>query len=253
MLSGIGNFEINRQKEAFDMQYKTELHAHSATVSPCASVTPEELVARYTEAGYTTLVLAEHYCDYVIDPAGETWEEKIEHYLSGYRTLRRAAEGRLNILLGCELRFLGSQNDYLVFGLDEDFLISHTNLHHMPPESFSAFAKEHGLLFVQAHPYRRGMDRIDPALLDGMEVFNGHPDHNSHNLQALETADRYGLIRTSGSDYHFAHAAIAGGIRTDAPICSMRELVDILKSGSYTLICTGKHALRDGMADMPAK
>lgn len=236
-----------------NMQYKTELHAHSATVSPCATVSPEELVARYTEAGYTTLVLTEHYCDYVIDPAGETWEEKAEHYLSGYRTLRRVANGRLNVLLGCELRFLGSSNDYLVLGMDENFLQKHPDLHHMTPESFSVFAREHGLLFIQAHPYRRGMDRIDPALLDGMEVFNGHPDHNSHNPDALKTAQDHGLIRTSGSDYHFPSATPAGGILTDAPIQSVSELMAVLRSGGYTLICSGKHALRDGMRDMPAK
>ncbi|MBE6553291.1 MAG: PHP domain-containing protein [Ruminococcaceae bacterium] len=235
------------------MQYKTELHAHSATVSPCASVTPAQLVERYTEAGYTTLVLTEHYCDYVIDPAGETWEEKTEHYLSGYRALKHAAKDRLQILLGCELRFLGSQNDYLVFGMDEQFLLTHPALHHMTPETFSSFARENSLLFVQAHPYRRGMDRIDPTLLDGMEVFNGHPDHNSHNLKALATADRYGLIRTSGSDYHSASALPAGGIRTSDPITSMSQLLDILRSGNYTLICSGKNAARDGLTDMPAK
>lgn len=235
------------------MQYKTELHAHSATVSPCASVTPEELVARYAENGYSTLVLTEHYCDYVIDPIEGTWADKMEHYLSGYRVLKRAAEGRLHILLGCELRFLGSKNDYLVLGMDESFLRAHPNLHHMTPESFSQFAREHGLIFIQAHPYRRGMDRIDPSLLDGMEVFNGHPDHNSHNPDALKTAIEYGLIRTSGSDYHFPSATPAGGILTDAPICSVTELMAILRSGDYTLICSGKHALRDGMTDMPAK
>ena len=235
------------------MQYKTELHAHSTTVSPCASVTPEELVARYTESGYASLVLTEHYCDYVIDPAGETWEEKIEHYLSGYRALKRAAEGRLHILLGCELRFLGSKNDYLVLGMDEEFLLAHPDLHHMTPAEFSVFAREHGLIFIQAHPYRRGMDRIDPSLLSGMEVFNGHPDHNSHNPEALKTAREYGLIPTSGSDYHFPPATPAGGILTDKPICSVAELMAVLRSGNYTLICSGKHALRDGMENMPAK
>ncbi len=235
------------------MQYKTELHAHSATVSPCASVTARELVRRYLENGYTSLVLTEHYCDYVIDPAGETWNEKIEHYLSGYRALKHEAEGHLHVLLGCELRFLGSQNDYLVFGMDEQFLLAHPNLHRMTPEAFSSFARENGLLFIQAHPFRRGMDRIDPTLLDGMEVFNGHADHNSHNLDALATAARYGLIYTSGSDYHSASATPTGGIRTDAPITSIPQLLDVLRSGCYTLICSGKHAARDGMTDMPAK
>ena len=98
------------------MGYKTELHAHTCEVSPCADLTVEEVTDRYIAAGYSTLVLTNHYCDYVIDNAGETWEEKIGHYLSAYHAMKEYAGDRLHILLGCELRFTENHNDYLIFG-----------------------------------------------------------------------------------------------------------------------------------------
>lgn len=234
-------------------QYKTELHTHTKVVSPCADAPLDVLVERYADAGYTTLTVADHYCDYVIDNAGETWAEKVEHYLSGYRSLKKLAEGKLNVLLGCELRFVGSMNDYLVLGMDEDFLLNHPELHKMSLKAFSAFARENGLLLIQAHPFRKRMVMIDPTLLDGVEVFNGHKDHESKNYLANELANRYGLIKTSGSDFHHSDSAIAGGILTDEPITSVSRLMEILQSGNYTLICQGPVAERDGMTNMPAK
>ena len=73
-------------------QYKTELHAHTCEVSPCADLTVEEVTERYIAAGYTSLVLTNHYCDYVIDNAGNTWEEKIEYYLSAYHAMKDYAK-----------------------------------------------------------------------------------------------------------------------------------------------------------------
>ncbi len=235
------------------MQYKTELHAHTTLVSPCADTPLEDMVARYTNAGYTTVVVTDHYCDYVIDNAGDTWEQRVEHYLSGYRAMKELARGKFNVLLGCELRFLENFNDYLVFGMDEEFLRSHPELHKMTLKSFSAFARENGLLLVQAHPFRSRMTVVKPQLLDGVEAFNGHRGHDSKNYLANELASRYGLIKTSGTDFHHPTQEPCAGILTDAPIESVSQLLKILRSGDYTLICQGPAAARDGMTDMPAK
>ncbi len=235
------------------MQYKTELHAHTMLVSPCADTPLEDVVARYADAGYTTVFVTDHYCAYVIDNAERTWEQKVEHYLSGYRALKELARGRFNVLLGCELRFLENHNDYLVFGMDENFLLAHPELHKMSLKDFSAFAKEHGLLLVQAHPFRTGMTIVKPQLLDGVEAFNGHHGHESKNYLANELANRYGLIKTSGSDFHHPTSVISGGIMTDEPITSVSQLIQTLRSGCYTLICQGPAAERDAMHDMPAK
>ena len=235
------------------MKYKTELHTHTLLVSPCADTPLEEVVRRYADAGYSTVVVTDHYCDLVIDNVEADWTQKMEHYLSGYRAMKEAARGTFNVLLGCELRFLENVNDYLVFGMDEEFLHTHPELHKMSLKSFSAFAKEHGLLLVQAHPFRNRMTMVDPRLLDGVEAFNGHYSHESKNYLANELANRYGLIKTSGTDFHHPTQQPAGGIITDEPITSVTQLIEILKQGNYTLICQGPAAERDGMTDMPAK
>lgn len=235
------------------MQYKTELHAHTSEVSPCGELTAPEVAERYIADGYTTIVVTNHYCEYVIDKAGETWEEKINHYLSAYRIMKDYAKDRICVLLGCELRFVGSANDYLIFGLTEEFLITHPDLHKMSLKSFSALAHENGLLIVQAHPFRNGMTVVSPDLLDGIEVFNGHCNHKSRNQIADAWAKQHGLLRTSGTDFHHPYQSGVAGILTEEPILSQESLADVLKSGNYILHCAGPAAERDGMTDMPAK
>ncbi len=233
--------------------FKTELHAHTSPVSPCAELSPEEVAERYIAYGYTSLVVSNHYCDYVIDNAGSTWEERINYYLSDYRKMKAYAGDRLHVILGCELRFEGSANDYLIFGLTEELLIAHPELHRMNLKSFSAFAHENGLLIVQAHPFRNGMKVMPPDYLDGVETFNGHVGHDSRNPIADAWAKRYGLLRTSGTDFHHPHQFGTGGILTETPITSGDQLLSVLKSGDYLLHCSGPVAEREGMADHPAK
>ena len=237
------------------MQYKTELHVHTSEVSHCADFNIREVADKYIAAGYTTLVLTNHYRDRIIAPQiEETGKAWAEHYVETYREMRDYAKGKLNILLGCELRFSQHANDYLLFGITEDFILSHPDMHQMDYKTFSAFARENGILFIQAHPFRDRMYIIDPKYLDGVEVFNAHWGHDARNDLANSYALRYGLIRTSGGDFHHPyHTPGDAGILTDSPIETMDQLVATLKSGSYTLICEGEAAKRDGMHTMPAK
>ena len=235
------------------MQYKTELHAHTCEVSPCADLTAEEVAERYIAEGYSTLVVTNHYCSYVIDRLEGDWNEKARYYLAPYHTMKAYAGDRLNVILGCELRFRENHNDYLIFGITEDFLTSYPSLHDMTLKDFSALARQNGMLIVQAHPFRNGMTVVNPAYLDGMETFNGHAGHESRNPIADAWAKQYGLLRTSGTDFHHPHQSGVAGILTDAPICTGEELVAVLKSGSYTLHCAGPRAEVEGISDHPAK
>ena len=108
------------------MQFKTELHAHTSEVSPCGHVTAPEVADRFIAEGYTSLVITNHYCDYVIDNLKGTWREKMDYYMHPYYLMREHAQDRLNVILGCELRFEGSINDYLIYGITEDFPEFHT-------------------------------------------------------------------------------------------------------------------------------
>ncbi len=235
------------------MAFFTELHAHTCEVSPCADLTAAEVAERFIAAGYTTMVVTNHFTSPILEGRGKTWDEKIDWFLAPVHQMREYAKGRLNVLLGAELRFDGHANDYLLFGLTEEFLRAHPDMQKMKLDEFVLSARKNGILTIQAHPFRNGMLVIKPNRIDGIEVFNGHPGHDSRNNIAAQWAKKYNLLRTSGSDFHHPHSVEAGGIITDTPVISMEQLVEILRSGNCTLRCTGPAAERDGMQDMPAK
>lgn len=219
------------------LKFKTELHCHSDDISLCAEVNIDDIIKKYSDAGYTTLVLTNHFNQYTLDSRVKSgdWNEWVDIYVEAYEKLKRDAEGKLNILLGMELRFNENINDYLVFGITKQFLRDNPNILELNPYEFHPIAKRNGCLFVQAHPFRGGMVVIHPDALDGIEVFNGHKGHDSRNDIAEMWADKYGLIKTSGTDFHYSYAPANGGIYTDFEITSMDQLVEVLKSGNYTL------------------
>ena len=225
------------------MKFKTELHLHSAPVSACAKAYPEEIVQVYLEHGYHTIVLTNHFSRFTFknkrmgDLSALTWQEKVDYYMSGYHELKEAAEGKINVIFGCELRSNLDENDYLIYGPDEDFLRRNEDLYDVPTPEVSARVREAGFLFLQAHPFRDNMMMVNPQHLDGIEVFNGNPQQDSRNDIARIWAERFGLIATSGSDFHKdVDGAFAGGILTDEPITSNEQLLEILRSGNFEMI-----------------
>ena len=226
------------------MSYKTELHCHSRTVSACASITPAEIVEKYLENGYTTVVLADHFSPSTFSSkrytGGENWQNKVDYYMEGVRALREAAAGRLHILQGCELRIEHCPSDFLVYGMTEEFMRQNEDL--LDPGSVKKMCNllhEGGALVYQAPPFRNGMSITDPTLLDGIEVYNAHCRHTSRNYFAELWAESHALSPISGSDVHDPTDPPGGGILTDEPIESMEQLVQILREGRYTLLCDG--------------
>ena len=225
------------------MKFKTELHLHSAPVSACGKAFPEEIVQVYLEHGYDTIVLTNHFSRFTFknkragDLSALPWQEKVDYYMQGYHELKQAAEGKINVIFGCELRSNIDENDYLIYGLDEKFLRDNEDLYDLPTAEVSARIRAAGFLFLQAHPFRDNMMMINPQYLDGIEIFNGNPQQDSRNDIARIWADRFSLIGTSGSDYHrTVDGAFAGGILTDEPITSNEQLLKILRSGEFEMI-----------------
>ena len=217
--------------------FKTELHCHSAGISFCASVTVDEIVEKYVRAGYTSILLTNHFESGTMRRHGcEDYGAFLEKFVEEWKKLRDAAAGRLNVLFGAELRFDGNINDYLLYGVTPEFLLAHPDVFSMSPETFSHIAREAGILFIHAHPFRNGMKVINPQYLDGIEVFNGHIRHDSRNDVASMWAKKYGLIKTSGSDMHIHVDQPDAGIMTESPITSVEQLASVIRSGKYTLI-----------------
>ena len=217
--------------------FKTELHCHSKDVSACARVDVETIVKRYLENGYSTIVLTNHFNEGTYyHHNSKSWNEFIDVYVNGYKKLVECANGRLNVLFGMELRFSDNINDYLVFGITEEFVRNNEFFYNLNPEKFHNIAKENNMLFIQAHPFRHNMTIVNEKHLDGIEVFNGHMGHNSNNDIAEIWADKYNLIKTSGTDFHYPDVPINAGIITKDEIKDMDSLVKILKNGEYELI-----------------
>lgn len=223
------------------MAYKTELHAHTSETSNCGHASVAQLVEAYLKEGYSTVVITDHlsthtYFRYRYDKM--SWDEKIDVFMLGYNAALKAAQGRLNVLFGMELRFDSSDspNDYLVFGIDERFLRKNKDLIDMDIKSFSKLAHKNGLLIFQAHPFRNEMTITYPKLLDGIEVYNGCVRHNSNNDIALAWAQKYSLRQSSGSDFHQLGDEAHAGIITDSEIRTNEDLLKALSDGNYELI-----------------
>ncbi len=222
--------------------YKYELHCHTGAVSLCASILPRELVRNYEKAGYSGLVLTEHYspmtfmCHHFLRP-----QRAVEHYLSAYHELKAWCGEGFSVLLGLELRRYATVNDYLVYGVEEDWLRRQPNMLCWNEKKLYTEAHRQGYLVYQAHPFRPLIRRCDPQYLDGIEVFNGHTDA-PRNQKALAWARSLHKPMTSGSDTHRTSDLIFGGIQTETPIRTNADLLNVLRGQRYTLL-TPENAL----------
>ncbi len=219
--------------------YLYEMHAHVKEVSTCAISDAQDLAKLYIDTEYTGIVITDHMNASTFIKkklADAPWDKKVDHFLTGYNALKTAVGDKLTVILAMEINFYNTPNDYLVYGVTEEFLRSNGDLMAMNPEEFSELAHKNGILMVQAHPFRRGSEVMDWKHLDGYEVFNGNPRHYSCNPIAEEWAKYHNkTVVTSGSDFHQPEDAYHGGIYFEKKITTPQELVEELKKGNYTL------------------
>ncbi len=194
--------------------HKYETHLHTDETSPCGKVPAAEAVRIYNSAGYTGIAVTDHYFRGFFDrQLFCSWKDKIDKYLRGYRNaVSEGHKAGLDIHLGMEISFDEDPNDYLVFGFDENFLYQNKKLYRLGLKEFRELTSGTGIVTVQAHPFRVNMIPASPEMIDGIEVYNGNPRHNSSNHKALEYARDNGLRMLSGSDFHRYEDASRGGI-----------------------------------------
>lgn len=220
------------------MSYLYEMHAHTVEVSTCARATAEEMIEYYEGKGYTGIVITNHMNSSTFNRVclGDAqWDKRVDHFLKGYNLLKAAAGDKYHIILGMEICFYDDPNDYLVYGVTEEFLRGHGDLMAMNLKSFSELAHENGLLILQAHPFRRGLEVADWRYLDGYEIFNGNPRHSSCN-EIAEIWSKYHnkTICVAGSDFHQKGDEGIGGVYFEKEIKTNDELLKELRKGNYT-------------------
>lgn len=223
-----------------EKMFKYELHCHCSEVSPCGWLNAEELVKLYVKAGYAGIVITDHFRSDIIEMLpGRTWREKVISLWEPYKRVKQMYAGE-NFFIGrgMELRFDDNENDFLLYGFSEE-------LFREEGESWTAlklsdfFERYHNdMLILQAHPNREGSSHPESVrYLHGIEVKNTNPRHNNHNEISLETAFACpNLIATGGSDCHREEDAARGGIETEVPVRSERQLEEILRNRNFRII-----------------
>jgi len=211
--------------------YKYDTHVHTDETSRCGKVKARDVVRLYKEAGYNGVVITDHYFSGFFDNSpGITWEDKIDDYLKGYRiALDEGNKLGLTVMFGIEIKFDCEPNDYLVYGMDEEFLKENKELYKLDLAKFVELKKLKDFLIYQAHPFRKSMLRAEPNLLDGIEVYNENPRHESNNDIAYRHALSNGLKMISGSDFHQVVDLARGGIITNKKINTINDLFITLK------------------------
>ncbi len=183
--------------------YLFETHLHTAEVSTCGHVKAEDAVKIYYNNEYDGIVITDHMHKRYFDALSGNHHQKMDHYLTGYRHAKEAGDRMgIAVILGMELTFAKHPWDILVYGMDESFLYDHKDLITMPMEEFKNLAKAYDFTLIAAHPYRYQDTPAPVWFVDGAEVFNGNPRHDSRNHLAERWAKTYHLMMTAGSDYH---------------------------------------------------
>jgi len=218
--------------------FKFDTHIHTSETSHCGEISAKETVRLYKEAGYDGICITDHYYKSYFENMGNiSWEEKIDIYLKGYKNACTEGERvNLNIILGTEITFVGSPNDYLIFGVTEEFLFENPELYSYNMSDFRKLIDKYGMLIYQAHPFRPYITPQLPIFLDGIEVYNANPRHNPRNELAYKYALDNNLKMSSGSDCHQAGDVGRGGIITEERITTSEELINILISKQIELI-----------------
>ena len=107
---------------------KIEMHVHTSEGSSCAKAEAQEIVKAYGEAGYDAIVITNHFDPLLLQEFGETDEQKIERYLLGYRKAREAGKRYgVKVMFGVEIRLEPGVEDFLIYGIDEEFLFQNPN------------------------------------------------------------------------------------------------------------------------------
>jgi predicted metal-dependent phosphoesterase TrpH len=127
-------------------------------------------------------------------------------------------------------------NHYLLYKISKDFFRNRPDIFEISASEFYKYAKENGVVVIQAHPLRDGSCVPEPDCVDGFEVINTNPRHENFDDEILALAKKYKKPMTAGSDAHRIEDIGASGVLTEKEICSVDDYLDMLFSGGLKLI-----------------
>ena len=217
-------------------KYKYDLHVHTSPVSVCADFSPEDTVKKYAEEGFNGFALTNHLTPLGLSKHASA-NDFVSYYLNDYYEAKKYSETYgIDVILGLEIRFPENNNDYLVYGISEEDVYRAAEYLTTDYKTFYKEFKSDKNLIIQAHPFRNGVELCDLEYVDGIEVFNMHPGHNSRVATAAKLVkENPHLLVTGGTDFHHeGHQGICATC-TETPIKDSFKLANVISSRNFIL------------------
>ena len=215
------------------MSYLYETHLHTSFSSACARCEGSQYITRYQDMGYSGIIVTDHFWN-GNTAADKTlaWKEWVKQFCRGYEEAWNEGQRRgLDVFFGWEETF-DSCDDYLVYGLNREWLLEHPEARHWTRAEQHRAVREAGGCVVQAHPFRQHnwIKRVvlSTGCVDGVEVANLGNEDRCYDALAMRYAKNLGLPFTAGSDIHDARLLDNGesfGVYTGEKLKSIDDYV----------------------------
>lgn len=228
---------------------KFDLHVHSAPVSFCGRLSPEQLAEKYHKCGFDGFMLTNHFSHSYMEHMSCTAEEWKEAYVKAYHDAKReCAKYGMEVFFGAEvtvfapysekMRSLYSEEflaknyaDLILFGLTEEYFLNCPMLCELSLEELKAECNAHGISVTQAHPFRWEQKHSpkNPKLLDGIEI-NGCVGFSSTEEEACrKIADENNLFVFAGGDTHYDWHKLVTATYIPDDVTDSQKLNDYLR------------------------
>lgn len=240
--------EIMVQNEEYPYLYET--HLHTSEASACAKNTAEEMVQAAKDYGYAGIFVTNHawYGNTGIDRS-LPWTEWVRGFCDAYDRAKAYGDRiGLDVFFGYESCYDGTE--FLVYGVDEEWLLTHPQIKDASIEEQLALVHEAGGIVIHAHPFREEAYipkiRLFPELVDGAETINAtHSNHlsRSHNnpefdRRAVAYAREYDLPMTAGSDVHSTQM-LGGGVAFKTRLASAKDYCNRIRNREDYILTNG--------------
>lgn len=223
------------------MQYKYEMHQHTAGCSRCGRADMYLLIKTLKEQGFAGCVLTEHFYhgNSGID-RNLSWNEFCKPYIDSYFNAKKIAEEfDFDILFGLE-EGVGEGKEVLLYGVTPEFLTENPELRNADLKLLYETAKKYNIVVIQAHPFREKYnipnpdELLDCNYLDGFEIWNSVNTHEQ-NDKAITHCEKLKKIPTAGSDAHKEDVAERSYIISDEKIKTEEKLSEILTQRKFKI------------------
>lgn len=213
---------------------KIEMHTHTSEGSACAFDPAIKIVEAYAKTEAKGIVITNHYSKNTY----ERFKDDLKNnYLKGYHEAQSVSKQYgITIFLGMELNLIHNANDYLIYGIDEDFIERYPLIFSVSLSELKEIVHKENCLLIQAHPLRKECVLVETQYVDGYEL-NYTKFHDNHNdklicwLKSIQETNS-SIIVTYGSDCHGVLSVAGALMEFEEDIHSNSELVEAIRQNT---------------------